>query len=124
MNLNIFIKFYCPFYKSNKQWIRHWLINFSFYNHISSKVHGKILFLYNAFNRDNLTNVNINSNNDNSNSNNSYSNNSYSNNSYNNISNSSISMLAILLKIMCILILMCVKKCLISFLGEEVLITV
>jgi len=53
----------------------------------------KILFLYNAFNRGNLTNDIVNSNNDNSNSNNrnsnnSNSNNSYSNNSYSNISNS------------------------------------
>ena len=53
----------------------------------------EFLFLYNAFNRGNLTNDIVNSNNDNSNSNNSnssnsYSNNNYSNNNYNNISNS------------------------------------
>jgi len=53
----------------------------------------KILFLYNAFYRGNLTNDIINTNNDNSNSNNSNSNNSNSNNSnsnnsYSNISNS------------------------------------
>ena len=41
----------------------------------------KILFLYNAFNRGNLTNDIVNSNNDNSNSNNNNSNNSNSNNS-------------------------------------------
>jgi len=46
----------------------------------------KFLFLYNAFNRGNLTNDIVNSNNDNSNNNNS--NNSNTNNSYNNISNS------------------------------------
>ena len=57
-----------------------------FFNHIRSKVNDKILFLYNAFNRDNLTNDIVNSNNDYSNSNNSNSNNS--NNSYSNISNS------------------------------------
>ena len=50
----------------------------------------KILFLYNAFNRGNLTNDIVNSNNDNSNSinSNSNSNNSNSNNSYSNNSNS------------------------------------
>ncbi|KAG4084770.1 hypothetical protein H8356DRAFT_1355571 [Neocallimastix lanati (nom. inval.)] len=69
---------------------KHWLIDCPFLNHIRSKVNDKILFLYNAFNRGNLTNDIINSNN-NSNSNNSNSNNSYSNNSYNNISNSIIS---------------------------------
>jgi len=53
-----------------------------------SKVNDKILFLYNAFNRGNLTNDIVNSNNDNSNSNNSNSNNSNSNNSNSNNSNS------------------------------------
>ena len=72
-----------------------------FFNHIHSKVNDKILFLYNAFNRDNQTNDIVNSNNDNgnsnnsnsniSNSNNSNSNNSNSNNSNSNISNSNIS---------------------------------
>jgi len=90
---------FCSSCKSNKQWIKHWLIDCPFFNHIRSKVNGKILFLYNAFNRGNLTNDIVNSNNDNSNSNNnnsknsisnnsnsnnSYSNNSYSNNSYSN----------------------------------------
>jgi len=92
----------CPnFYpccKSNKQWIRHWLIDCPFYNHIRSKVNDKILFLYNAFIRGNLTydivysnndnSTSNNSNSNNSNSNNSNSNNSNSNNSYSNISNS------------------------------------
>ena len=103
------------------------------FNYIRSKVNDKILFLYNAFNCGKLTNDIVNSNNDNSNSNNgnnnsnsnnSNSNNSYSSNSYNDISNSILVMLVIVLKIMCILILVCVKKCLISFLEEEVLITV
>ena len=87
---------FCPCCKRNKQWIRYWLIDCPFFNHIRSKVNDKILFLYNAFNRGNLTNDIVNSNNDNrnsnnSNSNNSNSNNSYSNNSYSNISNSIIS---------------------------------
>ena len=102
---------FCLFRKSNKQWIKHWFIVCPFFIHISSKVNDKILFLYNSFNRGNLTNYNVNSNNDNSNSNNSNSNNSNSNNSsinnsnittsnnnnsnsnnsYNNISNSIIS---------------------------------
>ena len=77
---------FCPCCKSNKQWIRHWLIDCPFFNHICSKINDKILFLYNAFNCGNLTNDIVNSNNDNSNSNNSNSNNSYSN-----ISNSIIS---------------------------------
>jgi len=81
----------CPCCKSNKQWIRHWLINCPVINHIGSKLNDKILFLYSAFNRGNLTNDIVNSNNDNSNSNNSNSNNSNSNNSNNNISNSIIS---------------------------------
>jgi len=60
-----------------------------FFNHIRSKVNDKILFLYNAFYRGNLTNDIVNSNNDNSNSNNSNNSNSNnSNNSYGNISNS------------------------------------
>jgi len=79
---------FCPCCKSNKQWIRHWLIDWQFFNHIRSKVNNKILFLYNAFNRGNLTNDIVNSNNDNSNSNNSNSNNSNSNNSNSNNSNS------------------------------------
>ena len=79
---------FCPCCKSNKQWISHWLIDCLFFNHIRSKVNDKILFLYNAFNRGNLTNDIVNSNNDNSNSNNSNSNNSYSNNSNSNNSNS------------------------------------
>jgi len=82
---------FCPCCKSNKQWIRHWLIDCPFFNHIRSKVNDKILFLYNAFNHGNLTNDIVNSNNDNSNSNNSNNNNSNSNNSHNNISNSIIS---------------------------------
>ena len=87
---------FCPCCKSNKQWIRHWLIDCPFFNHICSKINDKILFLYNAFNRGNLTNDNSNSNNsnsnnsnsNNSNSNNSNSNNSNNNNSYSNNSNS------------------------------------
>ena len=79
---------FCPYCKSNKQWIRHWLIDCPFFNHIRSKVYDKILFLYNAFNRGNLTNDIVNSNNDKSNSNNSNSNNSNSNNSNSNNSNS------------------------------------
>jgi len=79
---------FCPCCKSNKQWIKHWLIDCPFFNHIRSKVNDKILFLYNAFNRGNLTNDIVNSNNDNSNSNNSKSNNSNSNNSNSNNSNS------------------------------------
>jgi len=79
---------FCPCCKSNKQWIRHWLIDCPFFNYIRSKVNDKILFLYNAFNRGNLTNDTVNSINDNSNSNNSNSNNSNNNNSYSNISNS------------------------------------
>ena len=96
---------FCPCCKSNKQWIRHWLIDCPFFNHIRCKVNDKILFLYSAFNHGNQTNDNVNSNNDNSNSNNSnsnnmnsnnsYSNNSYSNNSYNNISNRIISKVSI-----------------------------
>jgi len=113
---------FCPCCKSNKQWISHWLIDCPFFNHIHSKVNDKILFLYNAFYRGNLTNDIVNSNNDNSNSNNSNSNNSNSNNS--NSNNIFLVMLVIVLKIMCILILVCVKKCLISFLEVEVLITV
>jgi len=80
-----------PCCKSNKQWIRHWLIDCPFFNHIRSKVNDKILFLYNTFSRGNLTNDIVNSNNDNRNSNNSNSNNSNSNNSNSNISNSIIS---------------------------------
>jgi len=76
MCLNFF-----PCCKNNKQWIRHWLIDCSIFNHICSKVNDRILFFYNAFNRGNLTNDIVNSNNYNSNSNNSYSNNSYNNNS-------------------------------------------
>jgi len=79
---------FCPCCKSNKHWIRHWLIDCPFFNHIRSKANDKILFLYNAFNRGNLTNDIVNSNNDNSNSNNSNSNNSNSNNSNSNNSNS------------------------------------
>jgi len=82
---------FCLCCKSNKQWIRHWLIDCPFFNHICSKVNDKILFLYNAFNRGNLTNDISNNNNDNSNSNNSNSNNSNSNNSYSNINNIIIS---------------------------------
>jgi len=59
---------FCPCCKSNKQWISHWLIDCPFFNHIRSKVNDKILFLYNAFYRGNLTNDIVNSNNDNSNS--------------------------------------------------------
>ena len=70
---------FCLCCKSNKQWIRYWLIDCLFFNHIRSKVNDKILFLYNAFNRGNLTNDIVNNNNDNSNGNNSNSNNSYSN---------------------------------------------
>ena len=143
---------FCSCCKSNKQWIRHWLIDCPFFNHIRSKVNDKILFLYNVPNRGNLTNDIVNSNNDNSNSNNSNSNNSNSNNSnsnnsnnsnsnnsnsnnsnsnnsnsnnsYSNISNSIISNVSNSFEMMCMLILVCVKKCLISFLEEEVLITV
>ena len=82
---------FCPCCNSNKKWIRHWLIDCPFFNYICSKVYDKILFLYNAFNRGDLTNDIVNNNNDNSNSNNSNSNNSNSNNSYSNISNSIIS---------------------------------
>jgi len=78
-------------FKSNKQWIRHWLIDCPFFHHIRSKVNDKVLFLYNDFNHGNLTNDIVNSNNDNINSNNSNSNNSNSNNRYSNISNSIIS---------------------------------
>ena len=70
-------------------WINHWLIDCPFFNHIRSKVNDKILFLYIAFYRGNLTNDIVNSNNDNSNSNNSNSNNSYSN-----ISNSIVSIVS------------------------------
>ena len=73
-----------PYCKRNKQWIRYWLIDCPFFNHIRSKVNDKILFLYNTFNRGNLTNDIVKSNNDNSNSNNSNSNNSNSNNSNSN----------------------------------------
>jgi len=59
-----------------------------FFNHNRSKINDKILFLYNAFYRGNLTNDIVNSSNDNSNSNNSNSNNSNSNNSNSNNSNS------------------------------------
>jgi len=76
---------FCLCCKSNKQWIRNWLIDCPFFNHIRSEINDKILFLYNAFNRNNLTNDIVKSNNDNSNSNN-----SNSNNSYRNISNSFI----------------------------------
>ena len=81
---------FCPCCKSNKQCIRirHWLIDCPFFNNIHSKVNNKILFLYNALNRGNLTNNIVNSNNDNSNSNNNNSNNSNSNNSNSNNSNS------------------------------------
>ena len=87
---------FCPCCKSNKQQISHWLIGCPFFNHIRSKVNDKILFLYNAFNRGNQTNDNINRNNDNGHSNNSNRNNinrnnNYSTNSYSNISNSIIS---------------------------------
>jgi len=86
---------YCPCCKSNKQWIRQWLIDCPFFNHIRSKVNDKILFLYNTFNCGNLTNDIAISNNDNSNSNNSNSNsnsiNSNSNYNYSNISNNIIS---------------------------------
>ena len=51
---------FCPCCKSNKQWISHWLIDCPFFNHTRSKVNDKILFLYNAFNRGNLTNDIIN----------------------------------------------------------------
>ena len=77
---------YCPCCKSNKQWIKHWLIECPSFNQIRSNVNDKILFLCNAFNRGNLTNDNVNSNNDNSNSNNSY--NNVSNNNVSNVSNS------------------------------------
>ena len=80
----------------------HWLNDCPFFNHIRSKVNDKILFLYNAFYRDNLTNDIVNSNNDysnsinnnsnNSNSNNRNSNNSNSNNRNSNNSNSNISL--------------------------------
>jgi len=69
---------FCPCCKSNKQWIKHWLIDCPFFNHFRSKVNNKILFLYNTFNRGNLTNDNVNSNSNDS------------NNSYNNIRNSII----------------------------------
>ena len=97
----------------------------------------EFLFLYNAFNRGNLTNDIVNSNNDNSNSINSNSNNSNSNNSFSNISNSIFSNVCNSIKnnvyvifntfshtleSMCMLILVCVKKCLISFLEVEILI--
>ena len=82
---------FCPCCKSNKQWIRHWFIDCPFFNHIPSKVNDKILFLYNAFNRGNLTNDIVNSNNDNSNSNNSNSNNSSSNSNENENENNKLS---------------------------------
>ena len=118
----------CPnFYpccKSNKQWIRHWLIDCPFFNHICSKVNDKILFLYNAFNRGNLTNDIVNCNNGNSNSNNSNSNNSNSNNSYSNIGNSIISNVSNSIENNVHVDSSVCEKCLISFLKEEVLITV
>jgi len=43
---------FCPCCKSNKQWIRYWLIDCQFFNHIRSKVNDEkifIFFLYNAF---------------------------------------------------------------------------
>ena len=82
---------FCPCCKRNKQWIKQWLIECPYFNPIRSKFNDNILFLYNAFNRGNLTNDNVNSNNDNSNSNNSYSINNYNNISNSNISNSNIS---------------------------------
>jgi len=150
---------FCSCCKSNKQWIRHWLIDCPFFNHIRSKVNDKILFLYNVFNHGNLTNDIVNSNNDNrnsnnsnsnsnnsnsnsnnsnsnsnnsnsnsnnSNSNNSNSNNSYSNNSYSNISNSIIGNVNNSVENnVYVDSSVCEKeKCLISFLEEEVLITV
>ena len=116
---------FCSFCKSNKQWIRHWLIDCPFFNHIHSKVNDKILFLYNAFNRGNLTNDIVNSNNDNSNSNNSNSNISNSNNSYSNISNSIFSNVSNSIENnVYVDSSVCVKKCLISFLEVEVLITI
>ena len=33
---------FCPCCKSNKQWIRHWLIDCPFFNHICSKVNNRI----------------------------------------------------------------------------------
>ena len=63
-------------------------IDCPFFNHIRSKVNNKILFLYSALNRDNLTYDIVNSNNNNSNSNNSNINNSNNNNSYSNNRNS------------------------------------
>jgi len=39
---------FCPYCKNNKQWIRYWLFDCSFFNHIRSKVNDKILFLYMA----------------------------------------------------------------------------
>ncbi|KAG4097192.1 hypothetical protein H8356DRAFT_1351695 [Neocallimastix lanati (nom. inval.)] len=60
------------------------LIDCSFFNHIHCKINDKFLFLYNAFNRGDLTNDIVNSNNRNRN-------NSYNNNIYNNISNIIIS---------------------------------
>ena len=71
---------FCPCCKSNKQWLSHWLIDCPFFNHIRSKVYDKILFLYNDFNRGDLTNDIVNSNN--SNSNNRYSNISIENKVY------------------------------------------
>ncbi|KAG4085787.1 hypothetical protein H8356DRAFT_1374486 [Neocallimastix lanati (nom. inval.)] len=88
---------FCPCCKSNKQWISHWLINSPFFNHIRSKVNDKILFLYNAFYRGNLTNDIVNSNydysnsNNNNNNNNNNSNNRNNNNRNSNNSNSNIS---------------------------------
>jgi len=54
--------FFCSCCKSNKQWIRRWLIDLPFFNHIRSNVNDQILFLYNAFNHGNLTNDIVNSN--------------------------------------------------------------
>jgi len=78
----------------------------------------KFYFYINAFNRGNLTIDIVNSNNSNNNSN--------SNNSYNNISNSIISNFNNSIENnVYVDSSVCVwKKCLISFLGEEVLITV
>ena len=40
---------FCLCCKSNKQWIRHWVIDCPFFSHIRSEVNDKILFLYNDF---------------------------------------------------------------------------
>ncbi|KAG4093288.1 hypothetical protein H8356DRAFT_1361105 [Neocallimastix lanati (nom. inval.)] len=83
------LTFQYPKYQLGFFWISRIRCGFKFDISISIKeksyINDKIIFLYNAFNRGNLTNDIVN-NNDNSNSNNSNSHSSNSNNSYSNIS--------------------------------------